>query len=112
MTPTCPRSAGSGPTWRRRTGYGQRAQVESCFAALKKAFSDRTRARSLEVAAAEKILSWVNLTNQSLVRYPIRVGYPLRRSTHYWLGSRGAARPTSCGETGSTPPGRIAQPIR
>ncbi len=70
-TPTCPRSAGSGPAWRLRTGYGQRAQVESCFAALKKAFSDRTRARSLEGAPAE-ILAWVNLTNQSLVRYPIR----------------------------------------
>lgn len=34
------------PEWKRRTGYGQRSQVEAWFSAFKRATSDRVRART------------------------------------------------------------------
>ena len=58
-------------TWKRRVGYGQRAQVESVFSALKRTTGDRTRARSFEGALAE-IKARVWLYNQRLDLYPIR----------------------------------------
>jgi hypothetical protein len=64
------------PTWKRRIGYGRLtvgsgAQVESSFGALKKMFSDRTRAQSFVGARAE-ILAWVYLTNQTIASHPLR----------------------------------------
>lgn len=41
------------PGWKRRVGYGQRAQVESFFGCYKRVFTGRVRARSLEGARAE-----------------------------------------------------------
>lgn len=50
------------PRWRERVGYGDRSHVEGAFSTLKRTTGHRSRARSLEGAAAE-IAARVNLYN-------------------------------------------------
>jgi len=54
--------------WKKGVGYGQRAQVESYFSALKRSTSDRVRAKSMEGAVAETMANlWVYDTWLSMV---------------------------------------------